>query len=188
MLNFGNRKQVERRLKEKCRNDRARIQIGRISNFGLLEMSRQRLRESNIKWSIKLTNESFAQKILKLIEIKSLENNAKIVELNINPKISDFIENHFMEDLKYFEKKNKVKINIKNTVELNVSEYLIEFKSKSEKVLDKLEKIETLQKIVIEKSESKLSDKKPYKKDFKKRKFKKRKFFKKKLNNTFIRS
>ena len=180
MLNFGNRKQVERRLKEKCRNDRARIQIGRISNFGLLEMSRQRLRESNIKWSIKLTNESFAQKILKLIEIKSLENNAKIVELNINPKISDFIENHFMQDLKYFEKKNKVKINIKNTVELNVSEYLIEFKSKSEKVLDKLEKIETLQKIVIEKSESKLVDKKPYKKDFKKRKFKKRKFFKKK--------
>ena len=180
MLNFGNRKQVERRLKEKCRNDRARIQIGRISNFGLLEMSRQRLRESNIKWSIKLTNESFAQKILKLIEIKSLENNAKIVELNINPKISDFIENHFMQDLKYFEKKNKVKINIKNTVELNVSEYLIEFKSKSEKVLDKLEKIETLQKIVIEKSESKLVVKKPYKKDFKKRKFKKRKFFKKK--------
>ena len=180
MLNFGNRKQVERRLKEKCRNDRARIQIGRISNFGLLEMSRQRLRESNIKWSIKLTNESFAQKVLKLIEIKSLENNAKIVELNINPKISDFIENHFMQDLKYFEKKNKVKINIKNTVELNVSEYLIEFKSKSEKVLDKLEKIETLQKIVIEKSESKLVVKKPYKKDFKKRKFKKRKFFKKK--------
>ena len=180
MLNFGNRKQVERRLKEKCRNDRARIQIGRISNFGLLEMSRQRLRESNIKWSIKLTNESFAQKILKLTEIKSLENNAKIVKLNINPKISDFIENHFMEDLKYFEKKNKIKINIKNTVELNVSEYLIEFKSKSEKVLDKIEKTETLQKVVNEKSESKLSDKKPYKNDFKKRKFKKRKFFKKK--------
>ena len=179
MLNFGNRKQVERRLKEKCRNDRARIQIGRISNFGLLEMSRQRLRESNIKWSIKLTNESFAQKILKLTEIKSLENNAKIVKLNINPKISDFIENHFMEDLKYFEKKNKIKINIKNTVELNVSEYLIEFKSKSEKVLDKLEKIETLQKIVIEKSESKLVVKKPYKKDFKKRKFKKESFLKK---------
>ena len=106
MLNFGNRKQVERRLKEKCRNDRARIQIGRISNFGLLEMSRQRLRESNIKWSIKLTNESFAQKILKLIEIKSIENNAKIVDLKINNKVSEFIEKHFIEDLKYFEKKN----------------------------------------------------------------------------------
>ncbi len=86
MLNFGNRRQVERRLKEKCRNDRARIQIGRISNFGLLEMSRQRLRESNIKWSIKLTNETFAQKIIKLIEIKSLENGSKIIDLKINNK------------------------------------------------------------------------------------------------------
>ena len=38
MLSYGNRRLVERRLKEKCRSDRARIQIGRISNFGLLEM------------------------------------------------------------------------------------------------------------------------------------------------------
>ena len=180
MLNFGNRKQVERRLKEKCRNDRARIQIGRISNFGLLEMSRQRLRESNIKWSIKLTNESFAQKILKLIEIKSIENNAKIVDLKINNKVSEFIEKHFIEDLKYFEKKNKIKININSINELNVSEYSIELKSKSEKVLDKIEKIETFQKIIIEKNETKSNENKPFKKDFKKRKFKKRKFFKKK--------
>ena len=180
MLNFGNRKQVERRLKEKCRNDRARIQIGRISNFGLLEMSRQRLRESNIKWSIKLTNESFAQKILKLIEIKSIENNAKIVDLKINNKVSEFIEKHFIEDLKYFEKKNKIKININTVNELNVSEYSIELKSKSEKVLDKIEKIESFQKIIIEKNETKSNESKPFKKDFKKRKFKKRKFFKKK--------
>ena len=48
MLSFGNRRLVERKLKEKCRSDRARIQIGRISNFGLLEMSRQRLRESAV--------------------------------------------------------------------------------------------------------------------------------------------
>ena len=180
MLNFGNRKQVERRLKEKCRNDRARIQIGRISNFGLLEMSRQRLRESNIKWSIKLTNESFAQKILKLIEIRSIENNAKIVDLKINNKVSEFIEKHFIEDLKYFEKKNKIKININTVNELNVSEYSIELKSKSEKVLDKIEKIESFQKIIIEKNETKSNENKPFKKDFKKRKFKKRKFFKKK--------
>ena len=50
MHNFSNRRQVERKLKEKCRKDRARIQIGRITHFGLLEMSRQRLRESNVKW------------------------------------------------------------------------------------------------------------------------------------------
>ena len=62
---------MERRLKEKCRSDRARIQIGRISNFGLLEMSRQRLRESAIKWKVSLTNESFSQKLLKTVELKA---------------------------------------------------------------------------------------------------------------------
>ena len=67
MLSFGNRKLVERKLKEKCRTDRARIQIGRISNFGLLEMSRQRLRESTVKWEVSLTDESFSLKILKLV-------------------------------------------------------------------------------------------------------------------------
>jgi len=67
MLSFGNRRLVERKLKEKCRTDRARIQIGRVSTFGLLEMSRQRLRESVVKWKVTLTDESFAMKILKLV-------------------------------------------------------------------------------------------------------------------------
>ncbi|MFL2892059.1 MAG: Rne/Rng family ribonuclease [Candidatus Pelagibacter sp.] len=177
MLNFGNRRQIERKLKEKCRNDRARIQIGRISNFGLLEMSRQRLRESNIKWSIKLTNETFAQKIIKLIEIKSLENGSKIVNLKINKKISEFIENQFLEDIKYFEKKNKIKINIDNSEDLNLNEYLIEFKSKSSKILDKIEKIENLQKITVTKENVKSN----VQKSFKKKKFKRRKFIKKKI-------
>merc|ERR1712072_603259 len=70
MLSFGNRRVVEKRLKEKCRTDRARIQIGRISNFGLLEMSRQRLRESTVKWKVSLTDESFSRKILKIVENK----------------------------------------------------------------------------------------------------------------------
>ena len=52
MLNYSNKRLVERKLKDRCRSDRARIQIGRISNFGLLEMSRQRLRESNVKWNL----------------------------------------------------------------------------------------------------------------------------------------
>ena len=179
MLSFGNRKQVERRLKEKCRNDRARIQIGRISNFGLLEMSRQRLRESNVKWSIKLNNESFALKILKLVEIKSLEHGAKIVDVKINNKIAEFIENHYKEDVGYFEKKNKIKINVQSINDLNLSEYIIEVKSKSDKVLEKIEKIENLQKITFEKIDKNISENKGKKKEFKKRKFKKRKFFNK---------
>ncbi len=175
MLNYGNRKQVERKIKERCRNDRARIQIGRISNFGLLEMSRQRLRESNVKWSIKLTNESFTLKILKMIEIKTIENNAKIIDLQINSKISNFIDENFKENINYFEKKNKVKININSNDDLNLSEYLIEYKSKTKKVLEKVENMESLKKVI---TENKKINKSPRKKKFGKKKFTKK--FKKK--------
>ena len=156
MLNFGNRKQIERKIKERCRNDRARIQIGRISNFGLLEMSRQRLRESSVKWSIKLTNESFALKILKMIEIKTIENNAKIINLQINNKILEFIDEHFKKDVNYFEKKNKVKININPNDKLNLSEFIIEYKSKSKKVIEKVENLELLKKETNEKNKKKI--------------------------------
>ena len=182
MLNFRNRKQIERRLKEKCRNDRARIQIGKISNFGLLEMSRQRLRESNVKWSIKLTNESFVLKILKMVEIKAIQNKAKIIDININEKVSSFIENYFKEDVIYFEKKNKIKININTIKDLNISEYKIDFKSKSKKVLEKIEKYEILQKIIIDKKDKKINLRKTQKNIINKRKFKKKKFIIKKSN------
>jgi len=185
MLDFRNRKQIERRLKEKCQNDRARIQIGRISNFGLLEMSRQRLRESNVKWSIKLTNESFVLKILKMVEIKAMQNKAKIIDININEKISSFIENYIKEDVIYFEKKNKIKININTIKDLNLSEYKIDFKSKSKKVLEKIEKYENLQKIIIDKKDKKTNFKKIQKSIFKKKfkkKFNKKKFANKKSN------
>ncbi len=180
MLSFNNRKQVERRLKERCRNDRARIQIGRISNFGLLEMSRQRLRESNIKWSIKLTNETQALKVIKLIEIKTLENAAKVVDVKVNEKILNYIENNFSEDLNYFKKKNKIKINFHVNQNLSLLEYIMEFTSKSGKVLEKLEKIENLQKIVEEKNDQKQKIAKETKINFKRKKFKKRRTFKKK--------
>ena len=69
MLNFNNRRQVERKLKENVEMIEL-DQIGRISNFGLLEMSRQRLRESNVKWHMKLTDETFNNKIFKLMKLK----------------------------------------------------------------------------------------------------------------------
>ena len=180
MLSFNNRKQVERRLKERCRNDRARIQIGRISNFGLLEMSRQRLRESNIKWMIKLTNETLALKVIKLVEIKTFETNAKVVEVNVNEKILNFIENYFFEDLNYFKKKNKVKINLNIGEGLGLQDYKIEFKSKLSKVLEKIEKVESLSKIVDKKIDENKEINKEKKSNFKKTKFKKRKFSKNK--------
>ena len=135
MLSYGNRRLVERKLKEKCRSDRARIQIGRISNFGLLEMSRQRLRESAIKWKVTLTDESFAQKLLKIVELKAVINKAKFVELKVCEKISDFLKENFVNDLTYFEKKNKMKIDIISDNSLIIPEYIIDIKNKSKKNL-----------------------------------------------------
>ena len=178
MLSYGNRKLVERRLKEKCRSDRARIQIGRISNFGLLEMSRQRLRESAVKWRINLTDESFALKILKIVELKAVLNKAKFVDLKVCKKISDFLKANFIEDLTYFEKKNKIKIDIISDNNLIIPEYIIDVKNKSKKTLELIEHYEKLKNLEQQKKDEdiiKIKDKKK----FKKKSYRKKKYFKK---------
>ena len=178
MLSYGNRKLVERRLKEKCRSDRARIQIGRISNFGLLEMSRQRLRESAVKWKINLTDESFGLKILKLVELKAVLNKAKFVDLKVCKKISDFLKENFIDDLTYFEKKNKMKIDIISDNNLIIPEYIIDIKNKSKKTIELIEhfeKLKNLDQLIIKNNIIDLKDKKK----FKKKTFRKKKFYKK---------
>ena len=176
MMNFGNRKQVERKLKERCRKDRARVQIGRISSFGLLEMSRQRLRESSVQWNISLTNQSFAQKIIKLIEVKAIKSKAKIVNANIPEKIKNFLIDNFQKDLKYLEKKYKLKINLLGDKLLLVPEYEISLENKSKKVLEKIENKIEIKKITIDNKGKTNNVVKFVKKNFKKKKyFKKRK-------------
>ena len=178
MLSYGNRRMVERRLKEKCRTDRARIQIGRISNFGLLEMSRQRLRESAVKWKVELTDESFAQKLLKIVELKSVLSKAKFVELKVCEKISDFLKENFVDDLTYFEKKNKMKIDIITDNSLIIPEYIIDLKNKSNKTIELVEYHEKLKNLEQQKVDDKFSGNKENKKFYKKKNYKK-KFFKK---------
>ncbi len=180
MLSYGNRRLVERKLKEKCRTDRARIQIGRISNFGLLEMSRQRLRESAIKWKVTLTDESFAQKLLKTVELKAVINKAKFVELKVCDKISDFLKENFVDDLTYFEKKNKMTIDIVSDPTLIIPEYIINIQNKSKKTIELIEHFEKLKNLEIQIKEDKIIDKKEAKK-FHKKPFKKKPYFKKKF-------
>ena len=178
MLNYGNRRTVERRLKEKCRSDRARIQIGRISNFGLLEMSRQRLRESAVKWKVELTDESFAQKLLKIVELKSVLNKAKFVDLKVCEKISDFLKENFVEDLTYYEKKNKMKIDIITDNSLIIPEFIIDLKNRSKKTIELVEHHEKLKNLEQQKTKAKIIDNKEKRKYIKKKKYKK-KFYKK---------
>ncbi len=179
MLSYGNRRLVERKLKEKCRADRARIQIGRISNFGLLEMSRQRLRESAIKWKVTLTDESFAQKLLKTVELNAVINKAKFVELRVCEKISDFLKENFVDDLTYFEKKNKMTIDIVSDPTLIIPEYIINIQNKSKKTIELIEYFKKLKNLEVQIKEDKIVDKKEAKK-FHKKPFKKKPYFKKK--------
>jgi ribonuclease E len=180
MLSYGNRRLVERKLKEKCRTDRARIQIGRISNFGLLEMSRQRLRESAIKWKVTLTDESFAQKLLKTVELNAVINKAKFVELRVCEKISDFLKENFVNDLTYFEKKNKMTIDIISDPTLIIPEYIINIQNKSKKTIELIEHFEKLKNLEKQIKEDKITDKKEAKK-FHKKTFKRKPYFKNKF-------
>jgi len=179
MLSFGNRRLVERKIKEKCRTDRARIQIGRISNFGLLEMSRQRLRESAVKWKVTLTDESFAMKILKLVEVKAVLTKAKFVELKICEKISDFMKENFIQDLKYFEEKNLIKIDIIADNSLIIPEYIIDLQNKTKKTIEIVEHLEKLKNLEDQKKDIKSLDASIKKKPYKKKTFFKKKFYKK---------
>ena len=140
-----------------------------------MEMSRQRLRESNVKWVMSLTNESQAFKVLKLAEIKCLENKSKEILIYLNKKIMDFLSKNSEEDIVFFQKKNKVKIIFKEDLDFGVNDYKIEFKSKNNKIID------TIQSEIIIKNETnviKFEEKKNnYKKSFSKNT--KRKYYKK---------
>jgi ribonuclease E len=101
---------VERRLKEALRHDRARIQVGRISHFGLLEMSRQRLRPSLTEHSfitcphcqglgIVRSDESSALHVLRAIEEEGAKRRAAEILVHCAPAVAMHILNRKRERL-----------------------------------------------------------------------------------------
>ena len=141
MLNFHNRKSVERTLREKLKDDRARIQFGRIGNFGLLEMTRQRLRQASINWETVLSLESFSQKIIKKIELLAFTNKVKIIKAFIPEKVKLYIEGTLSKEIDYFQKKFLFKINFLSDSKLIIPEYKIELLNKSKKIIDVFENV-----------------------------------------------
>ena len=176
MMNFYNRRTVEKKMRESIRKDRARIQIGKISNFGLLEMTRQRLREGSIKWETQLSLGSFSQKILKKTQHLGFTDKVKVIKAYIPEKVKIFIEKNFLDELKYFQKKYSFKIEFYSDEKLIIPEYKIELINKSKKVINQIENID---KIVENKtlpfaSKKIKKDTKKSKKDNKKSKIKKK--------------
>ena len=143
MLNYHNRRIVERKIREKLKFDRARIQTGRISNFGLMEMTRQRLRESSIKWETNLSLESFGLKMIKKIEMLALSSKTKIVMAYVPDKVTNYMNSDLKKELSFFEKKYKIKINILSDSNLIIPEYKIHLLNKNKKIIDKIENIKS---------------------------------------------
>tara|TARA_A100001011_G_C14173833_1_gene783744 strand:- start:290 stop:1186 length:897 start_codon:yes stop_codon:yes gene_type:complete len=155
MINFYNRRSVEKKMRESIRKDRARIQVGRISNFGLLEMTRQRLREGSIDWETILSLESFSQKIIKKIELLAFTNKVKIIKAYIPEKVKLFIENKLSKEIQYFEKKYSFKIDFLSDIKLIIPEYKIELLNKSKKIINTFENIHKIDGIIYDKNENK---------------------------------
>jgi ribonuclease E len=177
MFSFQNKRNVERRLRDKLKDDRARIQFGRISNFGLLEMTRQRLRESSVKWNMTLSLDSFALKIVKKAEEFAFSNKAKIINLSIPEKVKIFIEKNLVKEINHFRKKYKFEFNLISDKNLILPEYKIDLLNKNKKIIKKIENLEKIEKI-----EKKFIEKDFIRKEFVNKKFIKKDKFKKKYN------
>ena len=145
MLNFYNRRTVERRLRDKLKEDRARIQFGKISNFGLLEMTRQRLREGSIKWNMTLSLDSFAVKVMKKAEESAFSNKAKIININISEKVKNFIEKNLSKEINYFKTKYKLEFNLISDKNLIIPEFRIYLLNRNKKIIKKIENIENIE-------------------------------------------
>jgi len=143
MENYSNKRLVERRLREFLRSDKAKIQFGRISNFGLLEMTRQRLREGSLKWETLLTPHSFALKIIKIFEEKAFaEKKIKTIEIQLAKKIIDIIEENHSKKVFFFKNKYKFKINFKENINFLNQDYSISFYDNKKKIIDEIKNIQ----------------------------------------------
>ncbi|PWR23734.1 Rne/Rng family ribonuclease [Zavarzinia compransoris] len=132
-----NARAVERKLKDCLKADRARIQIGRISPFGLLEMSRQRLRPSLLEAStvtcphcrgigLVRSTESTALHVLRGIEDEGLRERASKIAVKVPEAIALYIFNNKREALRSLEERYDFKIYIEIDEDLIAPDFRIE--------------------------------------------------------------
>ncbi len=134
---------VEKRLKEKLKSDRARIQLGRISGFGLMEMSRQRLRPGMIEATTKAcphchgtgrvrSDDSLALAMLREIEEEGVRQRSKEVLVAAPVEIANYILNQKREHVAMIEARFGLSVRVEGDPALISPEYRIErFKTAS---------------------------------------------------------
>jgi len=130
-------REVENKIREAVKSDRARVQIGKISRFGLLEMSRQRLRPS-IEESTQIVCprchgvgvirgvESLGLSILRLLEEESMKENTRRVTVQLPVDVATFLLNEKRNQITKIEDRHSLHILIVPNEHLETPQYIIE--------------------------------------------------------------
>jgi len=131
-----NQREVENRLRDALKYDRARVQIGKISRFGLMELSRQRLRpslgESNHSACPRCHGtghirgtESTALHILRIIQEEAMKDNTAAVHAQVPVDVATFLLNEKRVDLQLLESRHRVNVMLIPNVHLQTPNYTI---------------------------------------------------------------
>jgi ribonuclease E len=132
-----NQREVENRLKEAMKEDRARVQVGRISRFGLLEMSRQRLRPSLGESAHQVcprcdghgfirSVDSLALSILRIIEEEALKENTGRVVAQLPVDVATFLLNEKRQSIADVERRHAVQVLLIPNRRLETPKYELE--------------------------------------------------------------
>ncbi|GLQ34353.1 hypothetical protein GCM10007939_06360 [Amylibacter marinus] len=137
---------VEKRMKDKLKNDRARIQVGRISGFGLMEMSRQRLRPGMLEATTKecphclgtglvRSDDSQALSILREIEEEAVRKRTKEVAVTVPVAIANYLLNHKRDNIGLIETQYGLSIVIEASPAMIGTEYQLEKRKTSSRIV-----------------------------------------------------
>jgi ribonuclease E len=145
-----NRREVENRLRDALRQDRARVQFGAISKFGLLEMSRQRLKPAlNEGASIPCPRcggsghirdtESSALQILRIIQEESLKDSTAAVLVQVPVEVASFLLNEKRTEITKIELKQRISVLLVPNKSLDTPNYKLERLKHDDPRLDNLD-------------------------------------------------
>jgi len=145
-----NRREVENRLRDALRQDRARVQFGSISKFGLLEMSRQRLKPALSEGSsipcprcggsghVRDT-ESSALQILRIIQEESMKDNTAAVHAQVPVEVASFLLNEKRPEIAKIELKQRINVLLVPNKSLETPHYKLERLKHDDPRLDNIE-------------------------------------------------
>ncbi len=158
----ANNRAVEKRMKDRLATDRARLQIGRISSFGLMEMSRQRLRPGMLEASttecphchgsgLVRSDESLALTILRDVEEEGVKGRSAVVSVKAPVSIANFLLNHKRDRVMSIEDRYNLRIVVEGDPHLIQPNYSLE-KMKEDEAPESLRRVSRPSSVRIETS------------------------------------